>query len=127
VGSRGFVVVKIFYDKMTDEEFSRANESLSKPGIIMAHQLGINEKIALRIFLGIAANRVGTVHIICTPLKDTGLEPQIRPFESGFPPEPRQYTYATALKFDKPIQVERMTIEERDALLAQRNQNRSEG
>lgn len=118
-------VIKIFYDEMTDEEFSRVNHALQSPSTITANELGVSYKIAMRIFVAIGSSRLGTVHIICLPVEGSNLEAHIRPFESGFPENPRQYEYVAALKFSRPIRVERMTPEEREAILAQR-QNRSE-
>lgn len=123
----GYILLKIHYDAMTDAEIASANEILKKPGIILSSEMGISEKIALRIFIAVAGNNLGRVHIICIPKsKDTGLSPQIRAIEAGFPERPSEYTYNSALKFEKPIRVERMTEDERTSILSAR-QNRSEG
>jgi hypothetical protein len=120
------VVIKIHYDRMTDEHIALINKKLKKPGTILQKELDVPEKLALRIFIAIGANKLGSVHLICNPIPGTNLTPQVRPFDSGFPLEPRKYTYDTALRFENPIRVERMTPEEREAIIEHRKrQNRS--
>lgn len=120
-------VLKILDDKLTNEHIQLANDKLAKPGTLLHTDLGIPDKLALRIFLACAINDLGTVHLVCLPIDKSGeLEAVIRPFKDGFPPEPEKYTYNTALKFEVPIRVGRMTKAEHEAIMDQRKrQNRS--
>ena len=120
-------VMKIHYDRMTDAEIEAINEKLEHPGSILQSDMGVSEKLAIRVFLAAAANGLGSAHLICLPKDGDKKKSHIRPFSAGFPPDPESYTYQTALKFDKPFRVERMSPEERDAIIEIRGQNRSEG
>lgn len=116
-------VLKIRYDGLLAKDIKTINKRLGKPGMYLLQELGVPLKLGMRVAVALGANKLASVNLVCIP-KDKAQRAFVRPFGS-FPDSPGDYTYNTIIKTEKPIRVERMTIEEAEAIKYVR-QNRSE-